>query len=253
MTFSVWAIADLHLSFGVKDKSMDIFGKEWAGWTERIKSHWLQLIAPTDLVLLPGDISWAMNTQDAVLDLNWIDQLPGTKVMIRGNHDYWWGSKSKVEKILPPSLHIIQNDVFNFNGISVGGVRLWDTSEYNFNQYIIKKENLRENALIEHGIDPERDEKLFLRELSRLELSLKELDPNAKHRLAMTHYPPIGATLVDSRTSKILERYRIELCVFGHLHSVIPNSLPFGEKNGIHYQLTSCDYLDFKPLKVLQI
>jgi len=249
--FSVWAIADLHLSFGLKDKSMDIFGDEWVDWTGKMHSSWSQNISADDLVLLPGDISWAMNPEDVIPDLEWIDQLPGTKVMIRGNHDYWWGSKSKVEKLLPPSIHIIQNNAFNFNGVSVAGVRLWDTPEYNFDEYIILKENKKANALSMHPADPEHDEKIFMRDLSRLELSLKELDKKASHRIAMTHYPPIGADLGDSRASQLLEKYEIDICVFGHLHSLKPNSLPFGEKNGIHYHLTSCDYLNFKPLKVL--
>ncbi len=102
---AVWALADLHLSFGVPGKSMDLFGDKWAGHPEKIRTHWLRLIAPDDLVLLPGDISWAMHTEDAQPDLDFIAALPGTKVMIRGNHDYWWNSLNKVEKILPlPSM-----------------------------------------------------------------------------------------------------------------------------------------------------
>lgn len=250
-TFSVWAIADLHLSFGVKEKTMGIFGEEWVNWTGKIQTHWSQLISADDLVLIPGDISWAMHQEDVVPDLEWIDQLPGTKVMIRGNHDYWWGSKKKVANLLPPSLHIVQNNAFNFQNISVAGVRLWDTPEYNFNDYIILKENKKANTLTKHAADPEHDEKIFVRDLSRLEMSLKELDRNASHRIVMTHYPPIGADLADSRTSQLLEKYDVDICVFGHLHSLKPNSLPFGEKNGIQYHLTSCDYLDFKPLRVL--
>jgi len=250
-SFSVWAIADLHLSFGVKEKAMDIFGEEWENWTEKIQTHWSQLISAGDLVLIPGDISWAMHQEDVVPDLEWIDQLPGTKVMIRGNHDYWWGTKSKVEKILPPSLHIVQNNAFNFKKISVAGVRLWDTPEYNFNDFVILKENETANTLTMHAADPEHDEKIFLRDLSRLEMSLKDFDENATHRIVMTHYPPIGANLEDTRVSQLLEKYRVEVCVFGHLHSLRPSSLPFGEKNGVRYHLTSCDYLDFKPLKIL--
>lgn len=250
-SFDVWAIADLHLSFGVKDKSMDVFGKEWVDWTEKLQTHWSQCISNDDLVLLPGDISWAMNSDDAIPDLEWIDQLPGTKVMIRGNHDYWWGSKKKVMNILPPSLHIIQNNAFHFKNISVAGARLWDTPEYNFNDYIILKENEKSNPLTMHAADPEHDEKIFLRDLSRLELSLKCLDKKASRKIVMTHYPPIGPDLKDSRVSTLLEKYHVNTCVFGHLHSLKPNSLPFGEKNGIRYHLTSCDYLDFKPLKII--
>ncbi len=251
LPFSVWAIADLHLSFGTKNKSMDIFGDVWSGWTDKIARNWNELIKETDLVLIPGDISWAMNVDQALADLAWIDSLPGTKVLIRGNHDYWWSSKTKVEKALPPSLHIIQNNAFHYKGVAVGGVRLWDTREYNFNQWIVLKENAQENPLTTSLQDAERDEKIFERELQRLELSLGEMDKNATHRIAMTHYPPIGAGLAETRASQILSKHHVEICVFGHLHSLIPKSLPFGVKNGVRYALTSCDYLDFIPLKIL--
>lgn len=251
LPFSVWAIADLHLSFGVPDKSMQAFGTEWIDWTDKIKIHWLNLIGDDDLVLIPGDISWAMNVQDASPDLEWINQLPGTKVLARGNHDYWWGSKSKVESILPSSIHIVQNNAYFFNGVSIAGVRLWDTPEYSFDKFVIFKQNKKVNVLHKAMHDSDNDEKVFTRELSRLELSLKELDQSAAYRIAMTHYPPIGAELQESKTTKLLEKYKVDICVFGHLHSLIPESLPFGKRNGIHYHLTSCDYLNFKPIKLL--
>lgn len=249
--YSVWAIADLHLSFGIKNKQMDVFGEEWTNWTKKIADSWKASVSEDDLVLIPGDISWAMHLEDAVPDLEWIDELPGTKVIIRGNHDYWWSSKSKVAKIVPPSVHFIQNDTFDWNDISIAGARLWDTPEFNFMDYTIIKENKQAKALTDFDADAEQKEKIFLRELGRLELSLQKLNPNAKHRIAMTHYPPIGADLQDTRASKLLEKYKIDICVFGHLHSLKPQSLPFGEKDGIQYHLTSCDYLDFNPLKIL--
>ena len=247
---SVWALADLHLSFGVADKKMDVFGPNWSEHPEKIRSHWLRLISPDDLVLLPGDISWAMHTEEAKCDLEWIDALPGTKVMIRGNHDYWWNSISKVEKILPPSMHIIQNNAFRWKEITVCGARMWDTPEYSFHPYINYHDNPRAKTLT-HVDQPVEAEKIFLRELSRLELSLKAIPRDATTRLAMTHYPPIGADLHLSRVSALLEKYQISHCVFGHLHNVKPNALPFGTKNGVTYTLTSCDYVDFTPVKIL--
>lgn len=251
LPFSVWAIADLHFSFGVKDKSMEIFGDEWSSWTEKIRKNWQESIHPDDLVLIPGDISWAMTIEEVMPDLHFIDEMPGTKVLMRGNHDYWWSSKTKVEKVLPASLHIIQNNAFFYRGVAVGGARLWDTHEFNFNKWVISKENKKKNVLLETSQDFEKDEKIFIRELSRLDLSLKEMDSQADYRIAMTHYPPIGANLLPSRASLILENHHIDFCVFGHLHSLIPNSLSFGIKNGIQYCLTSCDYLNFNPLKIL--
>jgi predicted phosphohydrolase len=247
---AVWALADLHLSFGVPNKKMDVFGIQWKDHEEKIRSHWLQNINQNDLVLLPGDISWAMHPEDAKADLDWIDALPGTKVMIRGNHDYWWYSIKKIEKILPPSIHVIQNNIFRWNDFTIGGARMWDSVEYSFGQFIDYQYNPRENTLIKVE-DPLEAEKIFERELGRLENSLKLMPKDSSFRIAMTHYPPISADLQPSRISNLLEKYQINICAFGHLHNVRANTLPFGTKNGIQYILTSCDYLDFKPVKLV--
>ncbi len=239
----VWAIADLHLAFGDQSKSMDIFGPQWENYAEKIAANWKELICDEDLVLLPGDISWAMRPEQAVKDLEWIDRLPGTKVMIRGNHDYWWGSASKVRSILPKSIHIVQNDVFTFSDFSIAGARLWDTDEFHFKDYSEYRENPK--AVPKEETE---DGKIFLRELQRLELSLQCLDPS-KHRLAMTHYPPIGPDLQESKASKLLEKYGVEVCVFGHLHN-LKNIPEFGSKNGVRYYLTSCDCINFKPILI---
>lgn len=243
---AVWALADLHLALGVPEKKMDAFGEPWIDYTAKIKKHWLEHIQPEDLVLLPGDISWAMRLEDAFVDLSWIHQLPGTKVMIRGNHDYWWTSLSKIEKILPPSIHLIQNSVFNWKEYSIGGTRLWD-SDFSFNDYIEFKPNPRAKQLTETDNDPVEAQKIFQRELGRLEMSLKKLNRDASIRIAMTHYPPLSADLKDSGASQLLEKFNIQTCVFGHLHNVKTDLPLFGEKNGIRYFLTSCDYLDFIP------
>jgi predicted phosphohydrolase len=247
---SIWAIGDLHLSFGIPNKEMDIFGEAWIGWTEKIKKNWIENIQPQDLVLIPGDISWAKHLEEAVVDLKWIDALPGTKVMIRGNHDYWWASASKIKQILPSSIHIISNDAYDWEDVSICGVRLWDTSEYGFKEFIEMRENKRERPLTEDDNDQEKAQKIFDRELGRLEMSLKCLNKDAALKIAMVHYPPIGADLQDSQTSKLLEKYGVNICVFGHLHNIKQSAKMFGEKNGIRYYLTSCDYLKFMPLKL---
>ena len=197
---SVWTIADLHLSFGIPNKSMAIFGEKWLNHPEKIRSHWLELIDTQDLVLIPGDISWALHPEDVKPDLEWIEALPGTKVMIRGNHDYWWSSLSKIEKFLPPSIHLIQNNAFHWKDVSISGARLWDTPEYGFQSFIDFIDNPK-NQTTNHVIDLVEAERIFLRDLGRLETSLKQLSPYASLRIAMTHYPPIGADLVSSRTS----------------------------------------------------
>lgn len=245
---SIWAIADLHLAFGVPEKTMEVFGPEWANYGEKLKTNWLEIVKPDDLVLMAGDISWAMRTEEAKIDLAWIDALPGTKIMIKGNHDYWWSSLCKVKEILPPSLHVIQNNSFEWNGYSIGGARLWETQEYSFESYI----HYRKSPVSNLKEEKKDQEKIFKRELERLELSLKCLDQSAKRRLVMTHYPPINAELAPSLASAILERYRVDICVFGHLHNVKRGIDIFGVQRGIRYYLTSSDYLDFKPLLIVQ-
>ena len=249
---AIWALSDPHLSFGAPNKSMEIFGPEWAGYADNIEKNWRAVVRPEDLVLVPGDISWAMRMEEALIDLRWIDALPGTKVILRGNHDYWWSSASKLKKSLPPSIHFIQNNVYDWGDVTIGGSRLWDTEEYNFNQFVHFQENPKAKAkpLVEKVEEEDADEKIFKRELERLRLSLEQLNPKAKTRIALTHYPPIGADLKPSLASAILEEYKIDICVFGHLHSLKKVSL-FGEARGIRYVLTSCDYIDFKPIRIL--
>lgn len=249
---TVWALADLHLSFGVPGKEMHVFGEKWRDHPLKIKKFWEESVDDEDLVLIAGDISWGKHLEEAIPDLEWIDSLPGTKVMIRGNHDYWWSAISKLRKVIPSSIHCIQNDVFNWKDVSVAGARLWDNSEFNFDGYVVMSEAACVKPLTEKDLDPLRAEKIFSRELQRLETSLKKLNPKAKHRLVMTHYPPVNATLCDSRVSALLEKYRVDVCVFGHVHNMKHDlGTIFGEKNGVRYVMTAADYLDFMPVKIL--
>jgi predicted phosphohydrolase len=231
---------------------MEVFGPAWKEYASRIALHWKERVAPSDLVLIPGDISWAMRLDAALIDLQWIDALPGTKVLIRGNHDYWWGSLSKMVKVMPPSIHIVHNNVFVWGDVAIGGSRLWDTPEYNFSAFTVMQPNPQarpqEDSL---PYDPAEDEKIFVRELERLKLSLAQLPKGATRKIAMTHYPPIGADLAPSRASAILEEYGVDTCVFGHLHSLREGSLPFGVARGVRYVFASCDYLGFSPVKLL--
>lgn len=246
---NIWAIADLHLAFGDPSKSMEVFGPEWIRYAEKIEENWRAVVNEEDLVLIAGDISWAKHVEQAQLDLDWIHRLPGVKVCIKGNHEYWWGSLSKVKKVLPPSIHLIQNDAFHYKNISVGGTRLWDTDAYSFDAVINYQKNPLEKEKEEEAPD---QEKIFNRELERLELSLKQLNKESL-RIAMTHYPPIGLDLAPSKASALLEKYGVEYCVFGHLHSVKKAIPLFGTSRGVTYRLTSADYLDFKPLKLCSI
>jgi len=247
---AIWAIADLHLSFGVPDKAMDIFGPQWVGHPQKIEEAWRQLIAPDDLVLISGDISWAMHVKDVLPDLEWIDRLPGTKVMIKGNHDYWWASLSKVKKILPSSCHVIQNDAFHWKDAAIAGARLWDIPELNFSNLIdFQKHDCIKNLT---AIDrSEESQKIYQRELARLENSLRCMNGQAKLKIAMTHYPPIGPEGQETEATRLLEKFKVNSCIFGHLHNVKKAIPLFGTYRNINYHLVACDFLeDFKPIRI---
>lgn len=240
---SIWAIADLHLSFGVPDKTMEVFGPAWKSYQERLKNNWESLIKADDLILIPGDISWATTIRAAYTDLEWLDKLPGTKVLIKGNHDYWWKSLAKVREVLPKSIHVIQHDSFSWNEYTIGGARLWDSDEYNFDDCV----NIPVKIESKVKVDSER---IFSRELERLELSLKNFEDGADKRIVMTHFPPISADLIPSRVSFLLEKYGVDMCVFGHLHNLKMDKKLFGVHNGVRYVLVSSDYLNFVPFQL---
>lgn len=261
----VFAISDLHLSFSTPSKSMEVFSDTWIDYQEKIKSNWQKVISKDDLVLISGDISWALKIKDALIDLEFIASLPGKKVIIKGNHDYWWTSPTKLKEELPSSIFFIQNNSLLFEDIAISGARLWDTAEYHFDEYIdfVFNPNSHKNKNIENAKDSdinkkleienqkELSEKQFEKELIRLKISLDQMDKNAKTKIVMTHYPPISADLKPSKVSQMLEDYKINISVFGHLHSVKKSKKMFGEKNTIKYVLTSADYLDFKPIQIV--
>lgn len=231
---------------------MDLFGDDWKNHAEKIASHWKSVVHPEDLVLIPGDISWAMHLDEALVDLAWIDALPGTKVMIKGNHDYWWDSLKKLTQKLPPSIHVIQNNSFSWKEVAIAGTRLWDSSEYHFSSFIDYRENPKEKPICrEEKVQQELNEKIFAREISRLEMSLKSLNPDSKVRMAMTHYPPIGADLQSSKAHELFLKYGVTIVVFGHLHSLKRGVSLFGEKEGIRYICVSADLVNFQMTALL--
>ncbi len=253
---TIWAIADLHLSFGTPGKEMSLFGSSWHDHEKRIEAHWKECIKDDDLVLIAGDISWALKLEEAIPDLEWIHQLPGTKVLIRGNHDYWWTSLKKMQNACPPSIHFIQNNCFIWQEHTTEGARLWAICgarlwdyTFSFGSFVDFQSNPKENKK-EKKEDPGEREKIYARELQRLELSLQSIPSHIEKRIAMVHYPPVDATLHPSPTSDLLEKYGIQTCLFGHLHSLRANSLPFGQARGVRYLLTACDYLNFAPIRI---
>ncbi|QSO45756.1 metallophosphoesterase [Alicyclobacillus mengziensis] len=225
----IYAIGDLHLSNSV-EKPMDVFGEAWTNHQARIEQNWNQRVSPDDIVLIPGDISWAMTLDEAILDLKFVSGLPGTKVMIRGNHDYWWSGISKVRAQLEDKLFAIQNDSFVAGNFVICGIRGW--------------------LLPGHPQFTTDDMRLLQREAERLRLSLDHADKTGLRKICMIHYPPIGQNGEPTVFSELLETYDVKVCVYGHLHGHTHRFAFEGVKNDVRYQLTSADYIDFDPVEV---
>lgn len=224
----IFAIGDLHLSFSA-DKPMHVFGSVWENHAERLAEAWKQSVGAEDLVLIPGDISWAMRLSDAAADLAFIDALPGTKVLLRGNHDYWWNTVTQVRGRLPPSMHAIQNDSLVFGRYAVGGTRLWTLPNAQYTP---------------------QDEKIYTRELIRLELSLQSMPAEAE-KIVMLHFPPFDERHGDTQATALLERYGVRCAVYAHLHGKAHRAAYTGEKNGVEYVFTAADYLLFQPKRIV--
>ncbi len=228
----VFAISDLHLSVN-NPKPMDIFGPTWEGYVDKIFADWKQKVGDDDLVLLAGDFSWAMKLEDSVADFDMLKTLPGKKVIIRGNHDYWWKSISAVRGILPQGFYAIQNDALKFDDVIVCGTRLWNLPD-------ITKKMTAEN------------EKIYKRELIRLELTLqqaKKLQQNDEKIICMLHYPPYTFKEEDNEVTALLEKYGVNSVVYGHIHAYCKQNLVLN-KNGVHYFLTSCDIVGNKLTEI---
>ncbi len=222
----VFAISDLHLSVN-NQKPMDIFGPVWEGYLDKIFTQWNEMVTEEDIVLLAGDLSWAMKLEEVLPDLDLLAPLKGKKVLIRGNHDYWWKSISSLRGVLPVGFYAIQNDAIRFDGVVICGTRGWKGVEKNV------------------ALTPE-DKKIFDREVIRLELTLQsaqKLMQEGDRLVCMMHYPPVGFAKEDSEFSSLLEKYGVNSVVYGHLHGYKNVDTHF-VKNGIEYFLTSCDEVD---------
>ncbi|WDL97115.1 metallophosphoesterase [Alicyclobacillus sp. ALC3] len=224
---AVFALADLHLGLAV-DKPMDIFGSIWSNHAERIRASWTQRVSAQDTVLIPGDISWAMSLQEALPDLAWIAALPGRKVLLRGNHDYWWASIGRVRSALVDGVFALQNDAFAVEQWAVCGSRGW--------------------LLPSHPRFSPEDEVVYHREVQRLRLSLEAADRIGLPKLVMMHYPPTDVSAGATGFTELLEEFSVEACVYGHLHGPAHRFAFEGLKNGVAYRLVSADYLGFEPL-----
>lgn len=230
----IYAVSDLHLS-GMTDKPMNVFGEGWEGHLEKIKSDWKNKVTAEDVVLIAGDISWGMQPEEGAYDLASLRDLPGKKIFIRGNHDYWWNGITKVRASAPDeSFVFLQNDCVKEGKYIFVGSRGWICPESN-------------------EFSAETDEKIYLREAERFRLAFaaaEKIKEEGDVIVAMIHYPPFTGKREDTLFSKLFEEHGVKYVVFGHIHGAVYYPLE-SEKNGIKYFLTSCDKLGFHLKKIV--
>lgn len=228
---SLFAMADFHLSKSIKDKPMDIFGKRWENYMQKIEDSCKTVLSENDVLLIPGDISWATYANELKSDLDFIENLPGKKIISKGNHDYWWTSAKKLEELKAgfniKTINFLHNNFFVYGDTAICGNRGWIKSESDENK------------------------KIYDRELIRLELSLKAAQ-NAGYdkKIVMTHYPPCsGNDEIFEDFLEIINKYNVKRCIYGHLHNNFSSAFT-GMCGDIKFDLVSADYLDFIPLKI---
>ena len=258
----IFALADLHLSLAT-DKPMDIFGDNWNNHAEKIKDNWCSIVGDDDVVMVAGDISWALRINEAGDDLEFVKSLPGKKILLKGNHDYWWAGLKKVREATGEGFEIIQNNSAVINGVGFCGSRLWNYPfvKWPFSGGKAAEEQLEAGkeekvfcANNKHGdVD---DEKICQSELNRLENSLRSLPEGLDLKICMTHFPPVSAFPESNQLTEIIASYDIAYTVYGHLHA-LDRGNPFPGADcavtGVQYILSSCDWLDFKPRLIVEV
>lgn len=250
----VFALSDPHLSFGTPGKTMDMFGPQWVDHPGTMAAAWDERVAADDVVLVPGDISWARNREQVGPDLEWLAARPGTKVLGKGNHESWWPkSRAKREAWLPEGMLSIDGDALRVGDLAVGGTRLWDCPDIRYHDQIVWR-----GEPISPEMAPDQEaaaRKVWDRELGRLERALAQLDGSAPLRIAMVHHPPLNPGPAASAATPLFEAAGVSHVVFGHLHSLDPDQRDAigGPLNGVTYVCASCDWIDFAPALVAEV
>lgn len=228
---ALFVMGDLHLSLS-SDKSMDIFGG-WENYAERIKENWNREVSPEDTVVVPGDISWAMSLKEAVADFRYIHELPGRKIILKGNHDYWWTTAAKMNNFLAEngfdSIFILHNNHYAYENYGICGTRGW----------------------INDDSEP-ADAKVLAREAQRLETSIASAENAGLEPLVFLHYPPLYGNEYNPDLLEVMYRHNIKRCWYGHIHGRKGHQNAVnGERDGIVFQLVSADYVQFCPVKIM--
>lgn len=240
---AIYALSDLHLSFNKPvtlydvnpdqdiEKPMDVFG--WTRHYERIRDGWLRLVGPEDTVLIPGDISWAMKLDVARYDFDWINQLPGYKVMSPGNHCYYAHSKKKVREMLPEGMQWVDADYTLVEGRVVAATRGWTLPGERF-------------------FNEEEDRKIYERQVGRLRLALEAAakEQPGREKIVMLHFPPLTVSAKESGFMEVMKEFGVTLCVYGHMHGKAREEAIQGRVDGIDLRLVACDAIDFCPVKL---
>jgi predicted phosphohydrolase len=228
---SLYAIGDLHLSLQT-EKPMDIFGGRWENYVEKIKIGFSDL-GDDDLCVICGDISWAMNLEESLEDFRFIDALPGKKIILKGNHDYWWSTVGKTEAFFSKNdittIKILFNNSHTYGDVSICGTRGWFFEEESDN--------------------PEQDRKIMNREVQRLERSIAAAETGEK--ICFFHYPPRYGAYRCDEILEVLYRNGVQRCYYGHIHGPAHKKATNGKVQGIEYGLVSADFLDFRPKKII--
>ncbi|MDY3772352.1 MAG: metallophosphoesterase [Candidatus Faecousia sp.] len=223
---ALYAMGDLHLCLGAP-KPMDVFGGAWVGYMEKLKQG-LSVITEKDTLVLMGDLSWALDLNSAVADFAWINEIPGRKIILKGNHDYWWSTQAKFTKFCLENgfsdLNLLNNNCYFYDDWAICGTRGW---------------------FFEEERSGDHDEKVFRRELIRLEASLKAAGDRGK--MVFLHYPPRYKGYTCREILDLLESYGVRQCFYGHLHGASHKLAMEGTWDGIEYRLLSADYLNFQP------
>ncbi len=232
---NLFVLGDPHLSFG-SQKPMDIFGSQWQQHDQKIKENWLRTVKEEDTILLAGDISWAMNFDELKPDFAFIHALPGQKIILKGNHDYWWTTMQKMQGFCAQngfdSIRFLHNNTHLFGDLALCGTRGWS---------------------IDAQTGSAQDQKVFAREILRLEASLKAgAASGAREIVAFLHYPPLVKGYVCEPILELLLTYKVSRCYYGHLHGQASRGAKVGEHHGIRFSLISCDNVEFCPVLVPQ-
>ena len=233
---SLFAISDLHLALDpAVDKPMDIFDDAWNNHVDRLKNNWEQIVTDNDTVVIPGDISWGIDLNQSAADLKFIESLPGHKVLLRGNHDYWWSSMAKMQGLYR-NIDYVQNDCYEGDNFVICGCRGW----------ALPSRPLKDFTDAEN-------KKIYQRELLRLEMSLKEASQKRDGRtlIVATHFPPLDAQHSTTDFTKLFKQYGVDIAIYGHLHHGHWNEALEGCVDGVKYYLVSLDKLDARPVKIL--